>query len=136
MIQIFPFSFHFDIGLINPPIIAGTLAIPFNSFMKFCRIFLNPSIYCRIIYFYPSFLHHFLQITIAYWVFQIPFQIPSHTSYNNLSCEMPIFKICSSTYKLCFFIYYSLNFLFYTISLNCLQQDQKLLHSKQNYFYQ
>jgi hypothetical protein len=87
-VEIYPLLFHFDVCLINPPGVPRHLQLRAAPPFKFRRIMLNPSIDRRMIDMQSSLHHHFLKVTVA----QRITEIPPHTQENTVGLEVAPFE--------------------------------------------
>ena len=71
-IEVHPLAPDFDIGLVNSPGIVGLLQERADAFIDLRCIMLNPTIDRRMVHRQSAFRHHFLQVSVAERITQIP----------------------------------------------------------------
>lgn len=71
-VQIHPLATDFDIGLVNSPRIFGLLQVWATAFIQFWCIALNSTVDSGVVQGQTSLRHHFLQISVAERVSQVP----------------------------------------------------------------
>ena len=87
-VQVRPCSFDLDGGFIDAPGICGGFEVWPAAFLQFRGVALHPAVDRGVVNLQPAFEHHFLQITVAERVAQVP----PDTQQNDLGFEMTPFE--------------------------------------------
>src|SRR5689334_23143161 len=87
-LEIHPHLFYFHVGLIDAPRVVRSFEMKAASPFQFGCVLLNPAIDRRMIDVQTTLPHHFLQVSIA----QRIAQIPPHALQNDICLEMTPFE--------------------------------------------